>query len=58
KLIEEIEKTKRRVNALEYRVIPMMEEAAKFISFKLEEQDRESIIRLKKLKGKKAKAQS
>ncbi|WP_457548654.1 V-type ATP synthase subunit D [Archaeoglobus sp.] len=58
KLIEEIEKTKRRVNALEYRVIPMMEEAAKFISFKLEEQDRESIIRLKKLKSKKAKAQS
>jgi V/A-type H+-transporting ATPase subunit D len=36
----------------------MMEEAAKFISFKLEEQDRESIIRLKKLKSKKAKAQS
>ncbi len=54
RLIEEIDKTRRRVNALEFRVIPNMEDTARFITFKLEELDRETIISLKKLKAKMA----
>jgi len=54
RLVEEIDKTRRRVNALEFRVIPGMEETARFITFKLEELDRETIISLKKLKAKMA----
>lgn len=53
RLIEEIDKTRRRVNALEFSVIPTLEANANFISFKLEEQDRETIITLKMLKNKK-----
>ncbi|AKG91766.1 H{+}-transporting ATP synthase, vacuolar type, subunit D [Geoglobus ahangari] len=58
KLIDEIERTKRRVNALEFKVIPEMEEAARYITFKLEEMDRENIIRLKKIKSKKEQAEA
>ncbi|AIY90759.1 V-type ATP synthase subunit D [Geoglobus acetivorans] len=58
RLIDEIERTKRRVNALEFNVIPRMEEAAGYITFKLEEMDRENIIRLKKIKGKKEQAEA
>ncbi|MFP4559357.1 MAG: V-type ATP synthase subunit D [Archaeoglobaceae archaeon] len=53
RLIEEIDRTRRRVNALEFSVIPTMEKNASFIAFKLEEQDRETLITLKMLKGKK-----
>lgn len=47
---EEIERTKRRVNALENTVIPQLEDQIKFISFKLDEMDRESRTRLLKVK--------
>ena len=49
-LASEIEKTRRRVNALEYVKIPQMEEAIKYISMKLDENERASTIRLMKVK--------
>ena len=49
-LAEEIEKTRRRVNALEYVMIPQMEESIRYISMKLEENDRNTTTRLMKVK--------
>ena len=52
KLLDEIEKTKRRVNALEFKIIPEFQEAERFVKFRLEEMSREETTRLKHLKKK------
>jgi V/A-type H+-transporting ATPase subunit D len=49
-LASEIEKTRRRVNALEYVMIPEMETSIKYITQKLEENDRSTKVRLMKVK--------
>ena len=46
----EIEKTSRRVNALEYVMIPRFEETIKYITMKLDENERGSLTRLMKVK--------
>ncbi|WP_254536547.1 V-type ATP synthase subunit D [Halomarina litorea] len=53
KMLEEIETTKRRVNALEFKLLPDLRDNQEYIEQKLEEQEREEIFRLKKIKAKK-----
>ncbi len=53
KMLDEIETTKRRVNALEFKLLPDLNENREYIEQKLEEQEREEIFRMKKIKAKK-----
>ena len=50
-MAKEIEKTRRRVNALEYMTIPQLEETIYFIKMKLEENERAEVTRMIKVKN-------
>ena len=52
KLLNEIEKTKRKVNALEFVVIPDLEKIKSTIQIRLDEIERENVFRMKKIKAK------
>lgn len=56
-MCDEIERTRRRVNALEYIMIPQYQETVKFITMKLDENERSSQTRLMKVKDMMIKAQ-
>lgn len=56
-LADEIKKTKRRVNSLEHIQIPKLQDLKKYISFVLDEQERENFTRLKSIKNRLAKKQ-
>jgi V/A-type H+-transporting ATPase subunit D len=51
RLGEEIQKTRRRVNALDYIVVPNLKDQVRFIQMALDERSREDLFRLKRVKA-------
>jgi V/A-type H+-transporting ATPase subunit D len=51
RLAAELETTRRRVNALEYKLIPDLEETLKFITMKLAETERSTIVSVMRIKA-------
>jgi V/A-type H+-transporting ATPase subunit D len=49
-LADEIDKTRRRVNALEHVLVPQLKDTIKYISMKLDENERGALVRLMKIK--------
>ncbi|HGK2653933.1 TPA: V-type ATP synthase subunit D [Streptococcus pneumoniae] len=49
-MADEIEKTRRRVNGLEYSIIPILSETIHYIELKLEEAERANLVRIMKVK--------
>ena len=52
RLLSEIEKTKRRVNGLEFNILPKLAQDESYVKLTLQEQERDAIIALKKIKSK------
>lgn len=50
-MADEIEKTRRRVNALEYMTIPQLQETIRYIQMKMDENERSALTRLMKVKS-------
>lgn len=50
-MADEIEKTRRRVNGLEYQIIPQLKETIYYIEMKLEEAERANVTRMMKVKS-------
>ena len=57
-LADEIQKVRRRINSLEYNMIPSIQDKIKFITMKLDENQRETQIRVMKVKEMQTKAEN
>jgi V/A-type H+-transporting ATPase subunit D len=58
RLAEELKRTVRRTNALNYMIIPTYQETIHYLEGALEEREREGLFHLKRIKARKAKGSS